>query len=63
MVQLLVADVNSTESDRDEWILDTGCSFHMTLRRNLFLDMKNTAGGRVCMENNTITEVKGVGSV
>ena len=62
-VGLLVAEVNSAESDRDEWILDTGCTFHMTPRRDLFIDLKTTDGGIVYMANNTITEVKGVGSI
>lgn len=32
LVGLLVAEVNvsSSSSDHDEWILDTGCTFHMT---------------------------------
>ena len=60
LVGLLVAEVNSAESDRDEWILDTCCTFHMTPRRDLFIDLKTTDGGRVRMANNTITEVMGV---
>ena len=63
LVGLLVAEANSAESDKDEWVLDTGCTFHMMPRADLFIDMKPASGGRVRMANNTITEVKGIGSI
>lgn len=47
----------------DEWILDTGCSFHMTARDDVFINFKEVSGGRVRMANGTQTEVKGIGSV
>ena len=51
------------EVDRDEWVLDTGCYFHMTPRRDVFIDLQESASGRVRMANNTSSEIKGVGSV
>ena len=63
LVGLLVAEVNSVEVDRDEWVLDTGCYFHMTPRRDVFIDLQESASGRVRMANNISSEIKGVGSV
>ncbi|WZZ20474.1 hypothetical protein YC2023_121861 [Brassica napus] len=63
LVGLLVAEVNSVEADKDEWVLDTGCSFHMTPRRDVFIDLQENASGRVRMANNSSSEIKGGGSV
>lgn len=37
-VGLLVAEANAVKADHDEWVLYTGCSFHMTPRRDVFVD-------------------------
>lgn len=63
LVGLLVAEANSVAADRDEWVLDTGCSFHMTPRRDVFIDLQESSCGRVRMANNIVSEVKGIGSV
>lgn len=47
----------------EEWILDTGCSFHMTSRKDLFINFEEQHSGKVRMANNSHTEVRGIGSV
>ncbi|KAG7633109.1 Reverse transcriptase RNA-dependent DNA polymerase [Arabidopsis suecica] len=48
--------------DAEEWVLDTGCTFHMTPRRDLFRDFKELSSGFVKMGNDTYSLVKGIGS-
>lgn len=33
----------------DEWIMDTGCSYHMTHKREWFEDLNEEVGGSVRM--------------
>ncbi|CAA7042915.1 unnamed protein product [Microthlaspi erraticum] len=65
LVGLVAQEVNVMQGTQtsDEWIMDTGCSFHMTPRRDVFLEMKELNTGRVNMANNTQARVKGIGSV
>ena len=63
LVGILVAEANSVEVDKDEWVLDTGCSFRMTPHRDVFIDLQENASARVRMANNSSSEIKGVGSV
>lgn len=63
LVGLLVAEANTVEADKEEWVLDTGCSFHMTPKRDVFIDLQESNAGRVRMANNFVYEIKCVGSV
>ena len=65
LVGVIAAEVNlsSGSSDHEEWVLDTGCSFHMTPRRDLLRNFREEASGRVRMANGSISEVTGIGSV
>lgn len=65
LVGLIACEVNLSQSQNDleEWVLDTGCSFHMTARKELFINLREKASGKVKMANNSHTEVKGIGSV
>lgn len=47
----------------DTWVLDTGCSFHMTCRRDWIMDFEETETGKVRMGNDTYSEVKGIGNI
>ena len=49
--------------DSDEWILDLGCTFHMTPNKTFFQTFESVDGGNVTMGNNTTYKVVGVGSV
>ena len=52
----------SYEDPKDQWILDSGCSFHMTPRKDWLLDFKSSEG-KVLMGNNHSCNVYGTGSV
>lgn len=47
----------------DEWVIDTGCSYHMTYRREWFEDLREDVGGSVRMGNKTTSKVRGIGNV
>lgn len=48
---------------KDEWILDSGCTYHMTPWRDYFLDYKESTGSKVLMGNNMTCDVAGFGSI
>ena len=61
---LIAHEVNVGQGDdQDDWIMDTGCSFHMTPKLEYFIEIKEASGGRVRMANGHIVEVKGIGSI
>lgn len=43
--------------------MDTGCTFHMTPRKELLIDFREVTSGKVRMANSSYSEVKGIGSV
>lgn len=47
----------------DEWVLDSGCTFDITPRRELLTDFVEQEGNKVMMGNNTFCMVKGMGSI
>lgn len=57
---ILTASVQDT---RDEWVLDSGASFHITPNKEVLFDLKEASGGKVLMGNNTFSEIEGVGKV
>nr|KYP61706.1 Retrovirus-related Pol polyprotein from transposon TNT 1-94 [Cajanus cajan] len=46
-----------------EWILDSGCSFHMTPNKDWFETYNQVDGGTVLLGNNKACKVIGIGSV
>ncbi|GLJ46749.1 hypothetical protein SUGI_0985870 [Cryptomeria japonica] len=46
-----------------DWVIDSGCTHHMTGDRNKFLGMENCDGGLVRFDNDAPCEVKGKGSI
>lgn len=50
----------STDYNKDEWVLDSGCTFHITPDKNWLFDLKDFKGNKVLMANNTLSEVKGM---
>jgi hypothetical protein len=65
LVGLVASEVNMSEGkdDQEEWIMDTGCSFHMTPRKEYLMDFVEAKSGKVRMANNSFSEVKGIGKV
>ncbi|KAH9762947.1 hypothetical protein KPL70_001004 [Citrus sinensis] len=56
---LIAADKKSS----GEWILDSGCSFHMCPHKDFFVTFKSIDGGKVLLGNNLACKVAGIGSV
>lgn len=53
-----------TESNEtDEWILDSGCTYHMCPNKHFFLEMNEFDGGKVMMGNSQQCNIKGIGSI
>ncbi|KAK0588992.1 hypothetical protein LWI29_008208 [Acer saccharum] len=53
----------STEDRSSEWILDSGCSFHMCPKKEMFTEFQELNSGSVLMGNNQQCNVEGIGSV
>ena len=54
--------VSTSESDKS-WILDSGCSFHMTPNRDWFESFEQLKGGQFILRNNKCYEIKRIGTV
>ena len=48
---------------KDEWILDSGCSYHMCPNRDWFITYREINGGSVLMGNNVACKTVGIGTV
>ena len=57
-----VLTISSVNSDK-EWILDSGCTFHMTPNKSWFEDFNQDEGEMVLLGNNKPCKVEGVESV
>ena len=60
------ASLNSVLSDslyKSDWLVDSGCTFHVTLFRDLFSCYKEIEHGFVSMENSKNCNVLGIGDV
>ena len=55
--------VTSTESTADAWILDSGCTYHMTHRKDWLTDYQKIDGGKVILGDNRTCQVEGIGMV
>lgn len=53
----------SAENSEGEWVMDSGCSFHITPDREFLFDFKKVSGGKVLMANNTHCDIEGIGKV
>ncbi|CAA7021882.1 unnamed protein product [Microthlaspi erraticum] len=53
----------SIQGNVKEWVMDSGCTFHITPDRDALFDFKEVDGGKVTMGNNTYSEVKGIGKL
>ena len=57
-----VALVSQVEK-KSNWIIDSGCSHHITSDMNKFVDFKSKGGGIVRVAKNAICQVKGIGFI
>ncbi|CAA7055048.1 unnamed protein product [Microthlaspi erraticum] len=53
----------SMHNPKDEWVLDSGCTFHITPRKDMLFDLQEFEGNRVMMANDTHYMVKGIGKL
>ena len=56
---LMVSNNNSS----NEWIMDYGCTWHMTPNKDLFEELCDQDGGSIVPRNNKDCKIVGVGSV
>ncbi|KAH9658981.1 hypothetical protein KPL70_023688 [Citrus sinensis] len=56
---LVAAERHST----GEWILDSGCSFHMCPNKSFFKTFESVNGGKVLLGNNLACKVAGIGTI
>ena len=56
---LIAAEKQPTE----EWILDSGCSFHMSPNKQLFKTFEKVDTGKVLLGNNLACKVAGIGTI
>lgn len=55
--------VTCHSSGKDEWILDSGCTFHMTPCKKYFTEFMEVNGGQVIMGNDFSCKIKGIGKI
>ncbi|KAG8479822.1 hypothetical protein CXB51_029312 [Gossypium anomalum] len=55
--------VESSSFHSDEWILDSGCTYHMSPNREWFSDLVELNGGVVYMGNDNACKTVGIGSI
>ena len=55
--------ISLSVSQISEWILDSGCSYHMCPNREMFLDFKEFNGGVVYMGNDSTYNMTGIGLI
>ncbi|KAG8495946.1 hypothetical protein CXB51_009450 [Gossypium anomalum] len=60
--ELLVASVNDSKVS-EEWILDSGCTFHMSPNRDWFTTYETVSEGVVLIGNNASCKIAGVGTI
>ena len=48
---------------KGKWILDSGCTFHMSPFKDYFIEYHEFDGGRVMMGNNAMCRIISIGSV
>ncbi|KAI4347992.1 hypothetical protein L6164_008758 [Bauhinia variegata] len=53
----------SSETCTDEWLLDSGCSFHMCSRKEWFFNFEEIDGGVVYLADNQSHKIAGFGSI
>lgn len=61
----MVSEANLSEGIdfKEVWILDTGCSFHMTPRKDWFVNLKESSSGSLRIANDFVSTVESVGTV
>ena len=53
----------SIDDPMDEWVMDSGCTFHMSPRKDWFFNLKMEHAGQVLMGNNNSCKIEGIGCI
>ena len=61
--QLFVATCFAASSSSEKWLIDSGCTNHMTFDRDLFKDLDTSINSKVRIGNGEYIAVKGKGTV
>ncbi|KAL0415516.1 UNVERIFIED_CONTAM: Retrovirus-related Pol polyprotein from transposon TNT 1-94 [Sesamum latifolium] len=61
----MISDINNVQSsvNMHEWLIDSGCSFHMSPYKEIFSNYKTDDFGFVAMANEKLCGIKGLGDV
>ena len=51
------------KAENEVWIMDSGCSYHMTPNKHSFLNYQEINGGKVLLGNDHECRVLGVGDI
>jgi hypothetical protein len=60
---MLLVTTRDESDNKDKWYLDTGCSTHMTGRKDWFVNLTSTKNNNVRFADDSTVAVKGVGDV
>ena len=60
---MLMVTTRDSESFKDQWYLDSGCSSHMTGRKNWFVNMNPSTKNTVKFANDNTLAAEGIGDV
>ncbi|KAH9722896.1 Integrase catalytic domain-containing protein [Citrus sinensis] len=55
--------IATDSKDKGKWVLDSGCTFHMSPYKSYFTDYYDYNGGRVMMGNNAVCKIMGIGNI
>lgn len=58
-----VEQANSVTNGSNYWTMDSACSFHYTHHREWFPTFKETTGDSVCLGDDHLCKVAGVGTI
>ena len=59
----VMISVSSDKRSKNEWILDSGCTFHMCPYKDLFTTLEPVDSGVVLMGNDTQCKIAGIGTI
>ncbi|BAT90079.1 hypothetical protein VIGAN_06125200 [Vigna angularis var. angularis] len=60
---MLMAKTEEDSSEKDVWYLDSGCSTHMTGRKDWFVGIKDAAQGKIRFADDRSLMAEGTGRV
>ena len=53
----------SVDNSREEWVIDSGCTHHMTCRRDWFVEFSEEGSSKILLGDYHTVETLGIGSI